>query len=563
MKISLELGPESFREEDREDSNTSSRNLSKAKISGIFQSQIQDPGSIASFALRNSSGMTAKNKRSSAMTWRAKRSSKMLKYILSYFLFSCCLFSLTIADTLSLQEVIVLAQERSLPAYRAKADQLQAQMVYRTFRASLLPQLSLNGTVPNYTNSFLETVQPDGSLSFQRISYNNSSLNLQLTQSIPLTGATVFASSSLQRYDDFNLESKNYNGTPLRIGIYQPISAYNASRWQQKIAPVQLTESRKQFIYDMEAIGIQTLPVFFDLLFAQLDQQIAKANLSGNQSLYEIAEERFALGKISENDLLQLKLELVNAEKASYDAALLVQAAQVNLDNFLGRFGDPAPIYLETPSVVEIVAITTERAISEARINRPEWESFQRRTLQAAEEVAQTRSENGFQAALQASFGLARSNPAISPIYNDPQQEQAVWLTLSIPILDWGQRSSQVKIARLEQAYTQEAVQQEAETYLANVKRLVSYYQQLQQTIRLGKEAQEIALKRFEISKNRYLVGNISITDLTIALLAKDQARRSYVFALRDYWQAHYQLRLLTLYDFKNNQKLTYASIED
>ncbi|MEL6844366.1 MAG: TolC family protein, partial [Bacteroidota bacterium] len=64
------------------------------------------------------------------------------------------------------------------------------------------------------------------------------------------------------------------------------------------------------------------MPLFFELLLAQLDQQIAEANLSGNKSLYEIAEERFALGKISENDLLQLKFELVNAEKASYEAAL-------------------------------------------------------------------------------------------------------------------------------------------------------------------------------------------------------------------------------------------------
>ncbi|MEL7530057.1 MAG: TolC family protein [Bacteroidota bacterium] len=508
-------------------------------------------------------GLPENQEVASTMTWRARRSSKMLKYIFSYFALSCCLWVLVSADTLTLEEVIVLAQERSLPAYRAKADQVQAQMAYRTFRAGLLPQLSLEGTVPNYTNSFLETVQPDGSLAFQRISYNNSSLSLQMTQSIPLTGATVFARSNLQRYDDFIQDAKSYNGTPLRVGIYQPISAYNQSRWEQKIAPVQLSESRKQFIYDMEAIGIQTIPFFFDLLLAQLDQQIAEANLSGNQSLYEIAGERFALGKISENDLLQLKLELINAEKASYEAALSVAAAQVRLNNFLGRFGDPDPTYLRTPSGVEMSQISMEKALSEARLNRPEWESFQRRTLQAAEQVAQTRSENGFQAALQASFGLARSNPELSPIYSDPQQEQAVWLTLSVPILDWGQRSSQVKIARLEQAYTQEAVQQEAETHLANVGQLVSYYQQLQQTIRLGKEAQEIALRRFEISKNRYLVGDISITDLTIALLAKDQARRSYAFALRDYWQTHYRLRLLTLYDFKNQQRITYVSFDD
>ncbi|MEM6347755.1 MAG: TolC family protein [Bacteroidota bacterium] len=499
-----------------------------------------------------------------AMTWRAKRSSKMLKYLLSYLLVSCGLFTLGIADdTLSLKEVIVIAQERSLPAYRAKADQMQAQMAYRSFRADLLPQLGLNATIPNYTNSFFETVQPDGSITFQRISYNNSSLGLQLSQRIPMTGGTIFVSSALQRYDDFNQEIKSYNGNPLRVGIFQPISAYNRTRWQQRIAPVQLAEARKQYTYDMEAIGVQTIPFFFTLLLAQLDQQIAEANFSGNQALYDIAEERFALGKISENDLLQLKFELINAEKASYEAAISVAAAQVSLNNYLGRFGDPVPTYLLTPSEVEMSEVGMELALSEARINRPEWESFQRRSLQAAEQVAQTRSENGFQANLQASFGLARSNAELNPIYLDPQQEQAVMLTLNVPIFDWGKRKSEVKIARLEQAYVQEAVQQEAETYLANVRQLVSNYQQLQQTISLGKDAQDIALKRFEISKNRYVVGDISVTDLAIALLAKDQARRSYVFALRDYWRAYYQLRLLTLYDFENNQKLTYVAPQD
>ncbi|MEL6588613.1 MAG: hypothetical protein AAFQ68_00950, partial [Bacteroidota bacterium] len=97
------------------------------------------------------------------------------KHLLISLLLAAGLYGTCVADTLTLPEVIQIAQERSLPAYRAKADQIQAQMVYRSFRASLLPQLSLDGMVPNYTNSFLETVQPDGSIAFQRISYNNAS----------------------------------------------------------------------------------------------------------------------------------------------------------------------------------------------------------------------------------------------------------------------------------------------------------------------------------------------------------------------------------------------------
>jgi hypothetical protein len=33
----------------------------------------------------------------------------------------------------------------------------------------------------------------------------------------------------------------------------------------------------------------------------------------------------------------------------------------------------------------------------------------------------------------------------------------------------------------------------------------------------------------------------------------KDEARRSYIAALRDFWTAYYRLRELTLFDFQQN----------
>lgn len=59
-----------------------------------------------------------------------------------------------------------------------------------------------------------------------------------------------------------------------------------------------------------------------------------------------------------------------------------------------------------------------------------------------------------------------------------------------------------------------------------------------------------MASKRFEVAKNRYVIGRIGIDNLYIAQTEKDQALQQYVQSLRGYWLAYYRLRRATLYDF-------------
>jgi outer membrane protein TolC len=52
------------------------------------------------------------------------------------------------------------------------------------------------------------------------------------------------------------------------------------------------------------------------------------------------------------------------------------------------------------------------------------------------------------------------------------------------------------------------------------------------------------------------VIGRIGIDNLYIAQNEKDQAKTQYVQALRQYWQAYYQLRRLTLYDFETGRPI-------
>jgi len=69
-------------------------------------------------------------------------------------------------------------------------------------------------------------------------------------------------------------------------------------------------------------------------------------------------------------------------------------------------------------------------------------------------------------------------------------------------------------------------------------------------------KADTIANLRYEVSKQRFLIGKIDVLDLNVALEEKDVARRGYVQALRNYWDYYYNLRGLTLYDWQKDVKL-------
>jgi outer membrane protein TolC len=110
--------------------------------------------------------------------------------------------------------------------------------------------------------------------------------------------------------------------------------------------------------------------------------------------------------------------------------------------------------------------------------------------------------------------------------------------------------------ARASQALTEFQVEQDSITFEQGVTAAVRNFDQIRGAIEISKKRDEIAQKRFDISNNRYLSGKIDILQYTNALNDKDSARQGYISALRQYWDAYYNMRLLTLYDFLVNEQL-------
>ncbi|MFT3949817.1 MAG: TolC family protein [Agriterribacter sp.] len=459
---------------------------------------------------------------------------------------------------LTLQQVVDMSKLRSIESKQAITTRETKYWQYRTYRSNYQPQLSLNGTLPGFNKTFTEVQQPDGTILFQSVHNNNSSLNLSFSQSISATGGTVYGTTQLQRFDDFDRKNTLYNGVPFGIGYMQPLFQFNSLFWDKKIEPLKFNESRQAFIESMEQIAIKANGYFFDLLLAQVNLQIAQTNLTNTEKIQQIAKEKYDLGKISKNEILQLQLEQLKAQKATGIAKRDKEIATLNLRAYTG-LNNTEHIALMIPQSAIDMQVSTDKVLEEAYANRSDAIAFVRRIAEANRDVAKARGDNGLNAALTAQLGFSKSAATVPGVYRSPQNQQEVQLIFTIPILDWGRSRSRTKTAQANMQFTEYAVEQDKQIFTQEIVTQVTLFDMMKEQLQLTANADSIASEKYQIAKDRYVLGNLSITDLSIAFQEKDQAKRDYIAALRDFWGAYFQLRYLSLYDFERKEKIEYG----
>jgi outer membrane protein len=459
---------------------------------------------------------------------------------------------------LNLDDVITIAREQSPDALAARHRYRGSYWQHRSFRAGYLPGLRLDATLPNLFRNISAVTLPDGTDVFVRRSQASSSANLSLSQRIGPTGGQIFMSTGLERIDlirnDGNITS--YLSNPINIGFRQPIFSYNPFKWERKIEPLRFQEARKRYIEDLESISLRANNLFFDLLLAQINIEINNLNLSNNDTLYQISKGRFSLGRIAENELLQMELNVLNSEAQLEQSKIDYEAALFRFRSYLG-IENVENISLVVPQDRHQMIINVEEALVQARENRSDILAFERRRIEADSDVAQAKSESRFNASLFAVYGLTQTSQNFSDVYGDPLDEQQLRIGIQIPIVDWGVGRGRVKMAESNRELINTNVQQAMIDFDQEVFLRVMEFNMLERQLLIAAKADTIAEKRYEVSRQRYLIGRIDILELNIALTEKDRAKQSYLAALRSYWRGYYEMRRLTLFDFKNNGPIT------
>jgi len=456
---------------------------------------------------------------------------------------------------LSLEKAMDIAYDSSLQAFRSKNLYMASYWRFKNYEAQKLPSITLNSTPAEYDRSITRQFVDS---SYKYIPSENFALggNIQINQNLPFSGGSLYMRSNLNRFKNIAPASDvNYTATWFSIGYEQPVFGFNEFKWQRKMEPLNYEIARKKFVQSREEINLSVLPVFFDLAKADLELKIARNNANTADTLYKIGRERFILASIDKGDLLTLKLDWVNSKNNLIQSENNYSRAYDALVNYLRLNKNKIP-YITLPEKLPHIQIDPGEVLDMAIANNPFYLDLDYQVFQADKNIEQAKINSRFNASLNASVGLNQNGPELYNAYSNPDEQQHLSVTVSVPLVDWGAGKSRYEIAKNEREALRIANEQEIQDFEQDILRLVSEFNLQSRIVESLKEASLIAEESYEIYKRRFILGGVDVNTLGLQQNKKDNALNRYLSELQKYWYYYFTIRKLTLFDFESNKSL-------
>ena len=453
---------------------------------------------------------------------------------------------------LSLQDAMARARTNSVDAEVALNQLKSAYWSYRSYKAELLPELSLSATVPSYHKQYSPYMDDTGSYTFVANNFLQLNGELSITQNIWLTGGQLSVNSSLDFYRQLGKGAFNqFMSIPVALTLSQPIFGVNNIKWDRKIEPVRYEEAKAEFLSATENVALLAIQYYFSFLLAKENLSIARKNLESAEKLYEVALEKREMGRISKNDLLQMELNLLDSRTEVTDCESNYKSSMFQLTTFLD-FDEGTDISATVPEDVPFVEINYDDALNKAETNNSFSKNMMRIQLEADYAVAQAKGSQR-EINLFAQVGYTGTDHYLSGSYGNLKSNQIVQIGFEIPLVDWGRRKGQVKVAESNRKLVESRVRQETMNFRQNLFILIERYSNQLQQLQIARRADEIAQRRYATNEETFLIGKISTLDLNDSRVKKDEARRNFVNELYLFWYYFYQIRSLTLWDYALN----------
>jgi Outer membrane protein len=459
---------------------------------------------------------------------------------------------------LSLDDLIAIAKEQSLDAMVAKHNFVVQYWQFRSYKAQFLPALNLSTQLGQYNRSLLGVQNSEtGKINYVVNDNLRNSLTLSIDQNIPLTGGIVSVNTSLLRLDQFSPNNSiTYNSQPINVEYSQPLMAYNSLKWQKKIEPKRFELAKRQYLEDMENVTIVAANMFFNLLSTQNKLEIAKKGHANSLQSYEFAKERFNIGSVTKDQLLELELRILNDEISIRDMELQQKSTMMKVRNFLG-YNESVNIQLIMPELVNNITLSYDDVMNKVNNNSSFTLQNEISNLESDQDVAKSKANTGLQAKLFAQFGLTNVNNNIPDAYKSPQDQEIIGLSLQLPILDWGLGKGRVEVAKSRKKVIQLQLEQSVNSKQEDILLKVMQFNIQGAQCIISQKADSIGRERYRITSERFQNGAIQVRDLNTAQTEMDNANNRYISDLSNYWQYYYIIQKLSLYNYIKNENIS------
>ena len=468
---------------------------------------------------------------------------------------------------LTLKASIELAKEKSYTMRNLQENLKIAEYNLKSATSSLKTHIDFSLTMPEF-NQTVRTWQDTTGVSFYSVKRMDYGGTVTVNQPL-ITNGNIYWETSLNSYDDlYNADRSATVNTRLRLR--QPIDAlygYNAIRSSLKSARLNYERTNKSLRREELNLEYRVSSSYYNLLSQQRSTEIAKLDYERQTEANQIAQNKYASGLIREVDALQMEVDLAESQN-SYEMSIINQESAINSFKELLGIALTDSVVLTDELQYNVVTVDADKAVAQALKNRIEMReqdiTIEQQQMSIRQQKAQGMVRGYFDAYVQktgTSMGEI-DNSYANTIYTsthdfmDRPVNYGVGVTLSVPLLDWGENKARVRAAEARQRQNYLAKEELERSIETETRNSVAQLNNNLKRLQLLEKNVVIAEKSFAITLQRFSDGDIDSQTLALERNRLNSAYRNHLSAYIAYQLSLADIMRKTLYDFEKDEPL-------
>jgi len=457
------------------------------------------------------------------------------------------------AQELTLEKALEIAFKNS-PSIQAAAYNLDInQHNLAAQQAGLKSQFNLTLTPYQYSNV---KVFNELASKYNVQELTKSEARLTITQPIIWTDGEIRLTNRFgwqEAASSFtgSVKESTFNNS-LFLTLTQPLFTYNRKKMQ--ITELELSLENAQLNYAIQKLQIErsVTQQFLSLFYSWRSLEIAEQQLANANESYKIIENKVNAGISAPEELYQADLTRFNSQASVQNLKMQYENSQDNFKILLGL-----PLENELTIVTDIrkslVDVDLSKALDHGLEYRMELRQNDISIQNALHNLIEAGAINEFKAEGSATLGLTGTDSEFGQVYNSPNIDQVVAVSVDIPLFDWGQKKHILAASQAQVDSQRLSASEEIKSIKLEIREAYRSLLNQRTQIEIAEKNVINAQRTYEINLERYKGGDLSAYDMQLYQLQLTQEQLDEVQALINYKLALLDLKIRTLWDFENN----------
>ncbi len=473
-------------------------------------------------------------------------------YLLFFFsILSCVELSAQQNNILLLEDILKYDYLKSSDAKKSKLQYEQVELNIENFTLSKLPTIGVDLKPMEFSQSIVSLQDPEsGNFNYINSFVNRSNIGLTVVQPINLTGGNLEVNSSLNMMNEFSLNRNTFSTTPISISYYQPmVGGRKKYIFERDIMQYTQKKMTSDFISSHYTIQHRCVELYMAVLSADIALENSRLNFVIADTVHQFSEMKYSVREITELEFIQSEIQLEQSNSKVINNEIQRDKAMRELLVYLNM--DDKHYSVITPKINFASHIDIDQAISDVTAHNSKFIEIEKLRIEADRDLYNAKSQTTFNGDLRLSYGLNQYGNQLISAYQNPSAQQMISIGMRIPLIDWGVKKNNYKLAKLRYESTIIDISDREIDIYKNLQITVDAYNYSTKMLGIAERQFDLSRRQYQLVVDNFKSSLSSFFELATARTQLLDSEEAYLNELSQTWINYYKVRAITLSDYE------------